>query len=308
MNIEELNTALAQIFASDDLLINEPMSKHTTFRCGGPARFFVRASNAADITAAINAAEKADTPWWIVGCGSDLLVSDAGLPGVVIEIGERMAHISIDESVVRVQAGATNEAVAQAALEAGLTGYEFASGIPGSVGGAAIMNAGAYDGEFKDVAASVSCLFPDGTVREIPAEKADWSYRHSMMSDEGLVVLGATLQLAAGNKDDIRAKMDDLAQRRSSKQPLEMASAGSTFKRPEGYFAGKLIQDAGMQGHSVGDAQVSTKHAGFVVNTGNASAADVLQVIRDVQAAVADQFGVTLETEVRMWGFDPTDN
>ncbi len=308
MNIEELNTALAQIFASDDLLINEPMSKHTTFRCGGPARFFVRASNAADITAAINAAEKADTPWWIVGCGSDLLVSDAGLPGVVIEIGERMAHISIDESVVRVQAGATNEAVAQAALEAGLTGYEFASGIPGSVGGAAIMNAGAYDGEFKDVAASVSCLFPDGTVREIPAEKADWSYRHSMMSDEGLVVLGATLQLAAGNKDDIRAKMDDLAQRRSSKQPLEMASAGSTFKRPEGYFAGKLIQDAGMQGHSVGDAQVSTKHAGFVVNTGNATAADVLQVIRDVQAAVADQFGVTLETEVRMWGFDPTDN
>lgn len=308
MNIEELNTALAQIFASDDLLINEPMSKHTTFRCGGPARFFVRASNAADITAAINAAEKADTPWWIVGCGSDLLVSDAGLPGVVIEIGERMAHISIDESVVRVQAGATNEAVAQAALEAGLTGYEFASGIPGSVGGAAIMNAGAYDGEFKDVAASVSCLFPDGTVREIPAEKADWSYRHSMMSDEGLVVLGATLQLAAGNKDDIRAKMNDLAQRRSSKQPLEMASAGSTFKRPEGYFAGKLIQDAGMQGHSVGDAQVSTKHAGFVVNTGNATAADVLQVIRDVQAAVADQFGVTLETEVRMWGFDPTDN
>lgn len=308
MNIEELNTALAEIFASDDLLINEPMSKHTTFRCGGPAQFFVRASSASDITAAINAAKKADAPWWIVGCGSDLLVSDAGLPGVVIEIGERMAHISIGESVVQVQAGATNEAVAQAALEAGLTGYEFASGIPGSVGGAAIMNAGAYDGEFKDVAASVSCLFPDGTVRDIPAEKADWSYRHSMMSDEGLVVLGATLQLAAGNKEDIRAKMDDLAQRRSSKQPLEMASAGSTFKRPEGYFAGKLIQDAGMQGHSVGDAQVSTKHAGFVVNTGNATAADVLQVIRDVQAAVADQFGVTLETEVRMWGFDPTDN
>ena len=237
-----------------------------------------------------------------------MLVSDAGLPGVVIEIGERMAHISIDGSIVHAQAGATNEAVAQAALEAELTGYEFASGIPGSVGGAAIMNAGAYDGEFKDVAVSVSCLFPDGTVREIPAEEADWSYRHSMMSDKGLVVLGATLQLAAGDKDEIRAKMDDLSQRRSSKQPLEMASAGSTFKRPEGYFAGKLIQDSGMQGHSVGDAQVSTKHAGFVVNTGNASAADVLQVIRDVQAAVADQFGVTLETEVRMWGFDPTNN
>lgn len=184
----------------------------------------------------INAAEKADAPWWIVGCGSDLLVSDAGLPGVVIEIGQRMAHIVIDGSIVHAQAGATNEAVAQAALEAGLTGYEFASGIPGSVGGAAIMNAGAYDGEFKDVAVSVSCLFPDGTVREIPAEEADWSYRHSMMSDKGLVVLGATLQLATGSKDDIRTKMDDLAQRRSSKQPLEMASAGSTFKRPEGLF------------------------------------------------------------------------
>lgn len=190
MNIEELNTALAQIFASDDLLKNEPMSKHTTFRCGGPAQFFVRASNAADITAAISAAEKADAPWWIVGCGSDLLVSDAGLPGVVIEIGERMAHISIDGSVVHAQAGATNEAVAQAALEAGLTGYEFASGIPGSVGGAAIMNAGAYDGEFKDVAVSVSCLFPDGTVHEIPAEEADWSYRHSMMSDKGACCAG----------------------------------------------------------------------------------------------------------------------
>ena len=230
MNIEELNTALAQIFASDDLLKNEPMSKHTTFRCGGPAQFFVRASNAADITAAISAAEKTDAPWWIVGCGSDLLVSDAGLPGVVIEIGERMAHISIDGSIVHAQAGATNEAVAQAALEAELTGYEFASGIPGSVGGAAIMNAGAYDGEFKDVAVSVSCLFPDGTVREIPAEEADWSYRHSMMSDKGLVVLGATLQLAAGDKDEIRAKMDDLSQRRSSKQPMS-CRLSATCKR-----------------------------------------------------------------------------
>ena len=303
MNTEALNAALAQTFASDDLLVGEPMSKHTTFRCGGPAMFFVRASDAADVKAAITAAEKAETPWWIVGCGSDLLVADTGLTGVVIEIGQRMARISVEGNAIRAQAGATNEAVAQAALDAGLAGYEFASGIPGSIGGAAIMNAGAYDGEFKDVAVSVTCLFPDGEVREVSAEEADWGYRHSMMSDKGLVVLEATLQLAPGNQEDIRAKMDDLAQRRSSKQPLEMASAGSTFKRPEGHFAGKLIQDAGMQGHSVGDAQVSTKHAGFVVNTGNATAADVLQVIRDVQAAVKEQFGVTLETEVRMWGF-----
>lgn len=299
----ELGAALARTFASDDLLREEPMADHTTFRCGGPADYLVRPSDAADITAAIRAAKEAGQPWWVIGCGSDLLVSDAGLPGVVIEIGARMARISIEGTTVHAQAGATNEAVAQAALEAGLAGYEFASGIPGSIGGAAIMNAGAYDGEFKDVATSVTCLLPDGSVREVPAAEADWSYRHSMMSDEGLIVLGATLQLSSGNAEEIRAKMEDLAQRRSSKQPLEMASAGSTFKRPEGYFAGKLIQDAGMQGHSVGDAQVSTKHAGFVVNTGNAKAAEVLQVIRDVQAAVKQQFGVTLETEVRMWGF-----
>lgn len=299
----ELGAALACTFASDDLLRDEPLSAHTTFRCGGPADYLVRPSDAADILAAINAAKEAEEPWWIIGCGSDLLVSDRGLRGVVIEIGARMARIEVKGSMVYAQAGATNEAVAQAALEAGLSGYEFASGIPGSIGGAAIMNAGAYDGEFKDVAVSVTCLFPDGCVREVSAAEADWGYRHSMMSDEGLIVLAATLQLAPGNTDEIRAKMDDLAQRRSSKQPLEMASAGSTFKRPEGYFAGKLIQDAGMQGHSVGDAQVSTKHAGFVVNTGNATAEDVLQVIRDVQAAVKEQFGVTLETEVRMWGF-----
>ena len=303
MGNADLGAALAQTFASDDLLRDEPMRKHTTFRCGGPADYLVRPSDAADITAAISAAKATGEPWWVIGCGSDLLVSDAGLRGVVIEVGPRMASIAIEGNTVHVQAGATNEAVAQAALEAGLTGYEFASGIPGSIGGAAIMNAGAYEGEFKDVAVSVTCLFPDGSVREVPASEADWSYRHSMMGDAGLIVLAATLQLHPGNKEEIRAKMDDLAERRCSKQPLEMASAGSTFKRPEGYFAGKLIQDAGMQGHSVGDAQVSTKHAGFVVNTGNAQAADVLQVIRDVQAAVKQQFNVDLETEVRMWGF-----
>ena len=303
MGNADLGAALAQIFAHDDLLRDEPMRKHITFRCGGPADYLVCPSDAADISAAISAAENAGEPWWVIGCGSDLLVSDAGLRGVVIEIGQRMAGISIDGSIMHAQAGATNEAVAQAALEAGLAGYEFASGIPGSIGGAAIMNAGAYEGEFKDGATSVTCLFPDGSVREVPASKADWSYRHSMMGDAGLIVLAATLQLQPGNPEEIRAKMDDLAERRSSKQPLEMASAGSTFKRPEGYFAGKLVQDAGMQGHSVGDAQVSTKHAGFVVNTGNAQAADVLQVIRNVQAAVKQQFNVELETEVRMWGF-----
>lgn len=223
--------------------------------------------------------------------------------GVVIEIGEAMAGIRIEGSCIYAQAGATNEAVAEAACKAGLSGYEFASGIPGSIGGATIMNAGAYDGEFKDVARKVTCLYPDESIKELNAEQADWGYRHSMMGDEGLIVLEVMLELQPDTTEAIQARMDDLAQRRASKQPLEMASAGSTFKRPTGYFAGKLIQDSGMQGHTVGGAQVSTKHAGFVVNTGNATAAEVCQVIRDVQDAVKEQFGVNLETEVKMWGF-----
>lgn len=303
MNSELLDTLLAQTFARDDVLRNEPMSLHTTFKVGGPADFYVRPSAAADIVTAIKAARSAESPWWIVGCGSDILVSDAGLRGLVIEIGSRMAGISFEGTTLRVQAGATNEAVAQAACEAGLSGYEFASGIPGSIGGAAIMNAGAYEGEFRDVAREVVCLTPAGEVRTVSAVEADWGYRHSMMGDKGLIVLEALLELHADSVDAIRARMDDLAARRSAKQPLEMASAGSTFKRPEGYFAGKLIQDAGMQGHAVGGAQVSTKHAGFVANTGTATAADVRQVIRDVQEAVKARFDVQLEPEVKMWGF-----
>ena len=304
MDTELLESLLMQAFSHDDVLRAEPMAHHTTFQVGGPADFYVRPSDPAGICRAIDAARLAGAPWWIVGCGSDLLISDAGLRGVVIEIGERMAQVIVDGTTIVAQAGATNKAVAEAACEVGLSGYEFASGIPGSIGGAAIMNAGAYDGEFKDVARSVTCVLPDGTLREVDAEEADWGYRYSMMGNDGLVVVAATLELVPGEPATIRAKMDDLAERRSSKQPLEMASAGSTFKRPVGYFAGKLVQDAGMQGHRVGGAQVSTKHAGFVVNTGGATAADVLGVIRDVQAAVRQQFDVDLQPEVKLWGFE----
>lgn len=303
MNTDILFQSLKNTFGSHAILCDEPMANHTTFRVGGPADYFVRPKNAQEIHAAIAAAQKAKMPWWIIGCGSDLLISDDGLRGVVIEIGEAMADIRIEGTCIYAQAGATNEAVAEAACKAGLTGYEFASGIPGSIGGAAIMNAGAYDGEFKDVARKVTCLYPDGSIKELNAEQADWGYRHSMMGDEDLIVLEVMLELQPDTTEAIQARMGDLAQRRASKQPLEMASAGSTFKRPTGYFAGKLIQDSGMQGHTVGGAQVSTKHAGFVVNTGNATAAEVCQVIRDVQDAVKEQFGVNLETEVKMWGF-----
>lgn len=303
MNTDILFQSLKNTFGSHAILCDEPMANHTTFRVGGPADYFVRPKNAQEIHAAMAAAQKAEMSWWIIGCGSDLLVSDEGLRGVVIEIGEAMAGIRIEDTCIYAQAGATNEAVAEAACKAGLSGYEFASGIPGSIGGAAIMNAGAYDGEFKDVARKVTCLYPDGSIKELNAEQADWGYRHSMMGDEGLIVLEVMLELQPDTTEAIQARMDDLAQRRASKQPLEMASAGSTFKRPIGYFAGKLIQDSGMQGHTVGGAQVSTKHAGFVVNTGNATAAEVCQVIHDVQHAVKEQFGVNLETEVKMWGF-----
>ncbi len=303
MSTEILFQELKHIFDTHAILCDEPMANHTTFNVGGPADYLVRPQNADEIHGAIEAAKKASMPWWVIGCGSDLLISDEGLRGVVIKIGDALSGITIEGNTIVAQAGATNEAVAKAACAAGLAGYEFASGIPGSIGGAAIMNAGAYEGEFKDVARSVTCLYPDGSVKTLEAKEADWSYRHSMMGDEGLIVLSVELVLHPDDTDAIQARMDDLAERRASKQPLEMASAGSTFKRPVGHFAGKLIQDSGMQGHTIGGAQVSPKHAGFVVNTGNATAQDVLQVIRDVQKAVKDHFDVELETEVKMWGF-----
>jgi UDP-N-acetylmuramate dehydrogenase len=277
------------------------MAKHTTFAVGGPADFVILARDAQDVKAAIEAASAAGAPWRVIGCGSNVLVSDAGLQGVVVKIGQDMARVEIDGTRVCAQAGATNEQVAAAALAAGLSGYEFASGIPGSIGGAAIMNAGAYDGEFRDVALSATCLAPDGRVVEVPASDADWGYRHSMMMDRGYVVLAATLQLHREDPDVIRAKMEDLSARRSAKQPLELASAGSTFKRPVGHYAGALIQEAGMQGHTYGGAQVSTKHAGFVVNTGGATANDVCHVISDVMDAVKEHSGVELEPEVKFW-------
>ncbi|MDO4400384.1 MAG: UDP-N-acetylmuramate dehydrogenase [Coriobacteriia bacterium] len=299
-----LGNRLDACFPKECILRDEPMAAHTTFAVGGPADYLVLARDARDVQEAIAAARACDAPWHVIGCGSNVLVADAGLPGVVVKIGPAMARITVEGDCIRAQAGATNEDVAAVALEAGLSGYEFASGIPGSIGGAAIMDAGAYDGEFKDVGVAVTCLFPDGSVREVTAAEADWGYRHSMMMDAGCIVLEALIRLTPAGKDAIRAKMDDLAERRSSKQPLELPSAGSTFKRPEGYFAGKLIQDAGMRGHRVGGAMVSEKHCGFVVNAGGATAADVLQVIRDVQDAVFARDGVKLEPEVRLWGFE----
>ena len=299
-----LRKALLEVFDDSEILEDEPMSLYTTFEIGGMADLMVEPSSVEQIVAAIDAARKADSPYWVLGCGSNVLVSDAGLRGLVIHLGERFAEIEVNGARITAQAGATNKAIASIALENSLAGYEFASGIPGSVGGAAYMNAGAYDEEFKGVATSVTCLDSSLNVVELGNEDAQWGYRSSRMAREGLIVLSVSIELHEGEKADIAAKMADLKQRRETKQPLEHPSAGSTFKRPAGYVAGKLIDDAGMRGHRCGGACVSTKHAGFVVNDLNATARDVRNVIEDVQGAVEKQFGVKLEPEVRMIGFE----
>ena len=296
--------AFENAIGKENVLLNEPLSLHTTFKIGGPADVFAIPQNIEDLARVSRICEDTLSPLYVLGNGSDLLVSDKGVHGVVVQILDNLSDISIQGTQLRAQAGATNHEVAKAALDAGLTGFEFASGIPGTVGGAAIMNAGAYGGEFKDVCVELTCIDPEGDFITVSAQDADWSYRHSMMADAGYIVAEVVLQLREGNKEEIKALMDDLQARREEKQPLELPSAGSTFKRPEGFFAGKLIQDSGMQGACCGKAQVSLKHAGFVVNTGDATAEDVLGLIKLVQDKVQECFGVSLEPEVRMWGFN----
>lgn len=295
---------LTAIVGVENTHVNEVLSAHTTFKIGGPADVLVEPSNIDQIRAVLDACRKANVTVRFLGLGSNVLACDEGVCGVVLKLAERFSAIEVDGTYVTCQAGASNEEVALAAMRAGLAGYEFASGIPGTIGGAAIMNAGAYGGEFKGVAVSVDCITPEGALVEVAAQDADWSYRHSMMMDRGFLVVGAKLRLEKDDPDAIFERIEDLRIRREEKQPLEMPSAGSTFKRPEGYFAGKLIQDAGMQGYRVGGAQVSEKHAGFVVNAGGATAKDVRTLIADVQRSVLDKEGVRLEPEVRMWGFD----
>lgn len=298
-----LEQALVNALGNENVFPQEPMSQHTTFQIGGPAELLVTPQSAEQVAQALAICKQHGITPWIIGLGSNLLVSDAGLPGVVIKLGKGFDSITITDTLLYAEAGASNEAVAAAAQAAGLAGYEFASGIPGTIGGAAYMNAGAYDGEFSKVCIEVTCLMPSGQIVAVPAEEAQWSYRHSRMMEDGSIALGAKLQLTPDDPDAIQARMDDLRKRREDKQPLEMPSAGSTFKRPEGYFAGKLIQDAGLRGYQVGGAQVSEKHCGFVVNAGNATAADVCQLIADVQEKIYDMEGVRIEPEVRMWGF-----
>ena len=283
--------------------VDEPMSAHTTFRAGGKASCFAEPTEK-ELAELMSFVTAEGLPYFILGNGSNVLFSDAGYDGLVISIGKNMAQIRTDGGAITAGAGALLSSVAAEALRQGLTGLEFASGIPGSVGGGVFMNAGAYGGELKDVISRVTALTPAGEKKTYRTEELDFSYRHSIFTAEaaGEIVLSADFSLKEGDPDRIRETMQDLNARRREKQPLEFPSAGSTFKRPEGHFAGKLIQEAGLMGYAVGDAMVSTKHAGFVVNTGKASASDIYAVICHVQETVLEMSGVRLEPEVRLIG------
>lgn len=305
MSAQDFEKSLQDIVGQENVHADEPLAEHTTFHIGGPAQWLVLPHSEDEVAAVVSACEVAGILWRVLGLGSNVLAPDEGLDGVTLLLADNFSAVEVvPGGLVRAAAGATNAEVAAAARDAGLAGYEFASGIPGTIGGAAIMNAGAYEGQFSDVAVEVRCLVPsEGSwrVANVPAPEAAWGYRQSRMMREGWVVLGAMLQLRPDSPAAIAARMEDLRERRESKQPLEMPSAGSTFKRPEGHFAGALIQEAGCQGLSVGGAQVSEKHAGFVVNTGNATAADVLALIAEVQRRVREIRGVNLDPEVRLW-------
>ena len=306
---EEMLCVLAQIAGEDNVLMTEPMRDHTTFKIGGPADVMVTPTTPEALVRVLDTCYLGNVPVTVVGNGSDLLVGDRGVRGVVVLLRDNLSEVELDASRWRVtaQAGALLRDVALAAADAGLSGMEPLWGIPATVGGACFMNAGAYDGTTGEVLESVRAYVPSkqgnrGSVVTLEARDLNMGYRKSRVHDDGLIVISATFKLSPSTPAMVRAAMDDYQARREEKQPLEMASAGSTFKRPDGYFAGKLIMDAGLRGARVGDAQVSEKHCGFVVNTGHASARDVLGLIEHVQDEVKSQFGVDLEPEVRMIG------
>lgn len=278
------------------------MKCHTTFRIGGPADFFLLPSTVDEVRGILEICREEELPYFILGNGSNLLVSDKGYRGVIIQLYRNFSNISVEGNEICASSGALLSQIAAAARNASLTGFEFAGGIPGTLGGAVFMNAGAYGGELKDVLKEAVVMTEQGEILTLPVEKLDMGYRTSRIKKAGYLVLEARLVLEQGDMDKIRDITKDLTEKRVSKQPLEYPSAGSTFKRPEGYFAGKLIMDAGLRGYQVGGAQVSEKHCGFVINKGNATAADVCRLMADVQAKVQEQFGVTLEPEVKFLG------
>lgn len=297
--------ALQDIFAGctqRPLLPAEPMTKHTSFHIGGPAELMAQPQSEEELQSLLLKAAEAAVPVTLVGNGSNLLVRDKGIRGLVIKLGSMLRDIKVSGNVLTFGSGVSLAQASKKAAELGLSGMEFAVGIPGSIGGAVYMNAGAYDGEMSKVVKSVRVMDAAGEVSELSAGELDFGYRHSALQGSGKIVTSVTVELTAGDKQAIAEKMADFSNRRITKQPLELPSAGSMFKRPPGYFAGTLIDQTGLKGYTVGGAQVSTKHAGFVVNIGGATAVDVLQLISDVQAKVFAAHGVKLEPEVLVLG------
>ena len=304
MNKELVYNDLLKIVDKDDIKIDEPMKKHISFRVGGPADILVRPRTEEQLSATLKYISENNLPYLIIGNGSNLLIKDGGIRGIVIEFGDNFNKFEIEGTTIKAQAGALLAAIGKAALRESLTGFECISGIPGSLGGALAMNAGAYGREIKSVVKSVRAMNPKGEIFEFTNEQMKFEYRRSMLTDSDYIVLSAQLELKKGNYDEIKEFMADLTNRRVSKQPLNLPSAGSTFKRPEGHFAGKLIDDCGLRGLTLRGAQVSEKHCGFVVNIGDATAKDILDLIYVVKSTVLNKFGIMLEEEVKILGED----
>ena len=298
---DQFLTELENVMGGSGIFMEEPMKKHTTFRVGGPADVLVQPDETA-LAAILALCRQYHVPYSFIGNGSNLLVGDKGIRGVVIEMTDPMGNIEVDGTKITAQAGAMLSKIANTAASNGLGSMEFAAGIPGSVGGAVVMNAGAYGGEMKDIIEKVYVLDENGAQLELGRDALDFGYRHSCIPEKKYIVTKVVLELVPRNEVEIRSEMKELNEKRAEKQPLQYPSAGSTFKRPEGYFAGKLIMDAGLRGYQVGGAQVSEKHCGFVINKGDATAADICQLMRDVSDKVQAQFGVVLEPEVKMIG------
>lgn len=302
LTLHTLADLLITINGEEQVFLHEPMKKHTSFKIGGPVDLLVTPVSEQGLIETIKAVKASGQPYFVMGNGSNLLVSDKGVRGVIIKVAEQMAKFTIQEEQVTVEAGMLLSTLSRQIMAESLEGFEFASGIPGTIGGAVFMNAGAYDGEFKDIISWVKVVTPEGELKTYSNEEMAFGYRQSRLHQTGEVVCSCGLQLKKGIYETIKAKTDDLTYKRTSKQPLQLPSAGSTFKRPPGYFAGKLIDDAGLRGLRHGNAQVSELHCGFVVNLGGATCQEVTELIQTVQKVVRDQFEVQLETEVRYLG------
>lgn len=299
----EFYKLLGEFYNEEDITVDSPMSEHIYFRVGGPADILVTPVNEEQVVNTLKLCREYNVPYFILGNGSNILVKDGGISGVVIKFN-KLNKVTSEGNCVTAQSGALLKDVSKAALENNLRGFEFACGIPGSIGGAVFMNAGAYDGEMAHVIKAARVIDENCNIKDLTKEELELGYRSSLVMKKGYVVIEATVELESGEYTSIKDKIEDLTNKRESKQPLEYPSAGSTFKRPEGYFAGKLIQDSGLKGFSIGGAAVSEKHSGFVINKGGATAKDVLDVIAHVQKTVKENFGVDLHTEVRIIGRD----